>query len=43
MDKIIDNIINSVTNFISSPEFQKIVLGLFVIAVFMFVVNEFLD
>lgn len=43
MDKIIDKVINSVTNFISSPEFQKIALGLFVIAVFMFIVNEFLD
>ena len=43
MDKIIDKVINSVTNFVSSREFQKIALGLFVIAVFMFIVNEFLD
>lgn len=43
MDKIIDNIVKSVTSFISSPEFQKIALSLFVIAIFMFVVNEFLD
>lgn len=43
MDKFIDNIVKSITNFVSSPEFQKIALGLFVIAIFMFVVNEFLD